>query len=106
MSTRRAVPAALAIVFAFVFFGLGNYLAALQNADSTERLTELRAEVELLRRREAAQTAGTTGHASRLPLAASVGDASRAVITADVQRQLQTGTGHLSLNLLRDRKRS
>ena len=33
MSTRRAVPAFLAIVFAIMFFGLGNYLAARQSAD-------------------------------------------------------------------------
>jgi len=105
MSTRRAVPAALAIVFAFVFFGLGNYLAALQNADSVERLTELRAEVELLRRREAAQTAGTTGHSSKPPVAA-VDDQSRAAIVADVKRQLQSEMGLLPLNLLRERKES
>ena len=104
MSTRRAVPTALAIVFAFVFFGLGNYLAALQNADSAERLSELRAEVDLLRRREAEQTAGTSGH-GRKPTAA-VDDASRAAIVADVKRQLQSEMGLLPLNLLRERKES
>src|SRR5262249_54935292 len=105
MSTRRAVPAALAIVFAFVFFGLGNYLAALQNADSAERLTELRAEVELMRRKEAAQTAVTTGHGRHTPSAA-VDDESRAAIVADVKRQLQSEMGLLPLNLLRERRES
>jgi S1-C subfamily serine protease len=102
---RRAVPAALAFVFAFSFFGLGNYLAALQNADSAERLTELRAEVDLLRRREAAQTAGTSGHVRPTP-AAGVDDESRAAIVADVKRQLQSEMGLLPLNLLRERKDS
>src|SRR5262249_51043151 len=106
MSTRRAVPAALAVVFAFVFFGLGNYLAALQNADSAERLTELRAEVDLLRRREAAQTAGTAGHTRRPNTAVPADDENRAAIVADVKRQLQAEMGLLPLNLLRERKES
>ena len=49
MATRRAVPTFLAIAFAFIFFGLGNYLGARQYADSADRLAELRAEVDLLR---------------------------------------------------------
>ena len=62
MSTRRAVPAFLAIVFAIVFFGLGNYLAARQTADNEERLASLRAEVEFLRHRDMQlQAAGTVG---------------------------------------------
>ena len=47
MSTRRVLPAVLASVFALLFFGLGNYLGARQNADSDVRLAELRAEIDL-----------------------------------------------------------
>jgi S1-C subfamily serine protease len=106
MSTRRAVPAFLALVFAIVFFGLGNYLAARQTADSEERLASLRAEVEFLRRRglqlEAAGTAG------RAPAAAvSMMDTeSRASIVADVKRELSAEMGLLPLTLLRDRRNS
>ena len=53
MSTRRVFPAVLASVFALLFFGLGNYLGARQTADSDVRLAELRAEVDLLRKRPA-----------------------------------------------------
>ena len=65
MSTRRAVPAVLAIVFAFIFFGLGNYLAARQNANS-ERADRRAARGS----RPAAparpvQTAGTAGRSIR-----------------------------------------
>src|SRR5215217_5243035 len=34
MSTRRTLPAVVAFAFALVFFGLGNYLGARQNADT------------------------------------------------------------------------
>ena len=58
MSTRRALPALLASVFALLFFGLGNYLGARQN-DSDEQLAALRAEINLLKRRPPAPE-GTT----------------------------------------------
>jgi hypothetical protein len=38
MSTRRAVPAVLASIFAFLFFGLGNFLGARQNADGDDEI--------------------------------------------------------------------
>ena len=42
---RRAVPAVLASAFALLFFGLGNYLGARQNADSDGQLAAMRAEI-------------------------------------------------------------
>jgi S1-C subfamily serine protease len=104
MSTRRAVPAFLAIVFAIMFFGLGNYLAALQSAGSEERLASLRAEVEILRRREIQlQAAGTAG---RAPTSAVSMMESRASIIADVKRELSVEMGLLPLTLLRERRNS
>jgi S1-C subfamily serine protease len=103
MSTRRAVPAFLAVVFAFIFFGLGNYLGARQNADGIERLAELRAEVELLRQSGREQAAGTAGRATTAPVAMNE---DRAAIVADVKRQLQAEMGLLPLTLLRERKES
>jgi S1-C subfamily serine protease len=111
MSTRRAVPAFLAIAFAIIFFGLGNYLAARQSAarqsaDSEERLASLRAEVEFLRHRDMQQQpAGTAGHA---PMAAvsMMDNASRAAIIADVKRELTAEMGLLPITLLRERRNS
>ena len=103
MSTRRAVPAFLAIVFAFIVFGLGNYLGALQNADSTERLAQLRAEVELLRKDGLERPAGTAGRTIAAPV--PMND-DRASIVADVKQQLQAEMGLLPLTLLRERKES
>ena len=106
MSTRRALPAFLAIVFAIMFFGLGNYLAARQTADSEERLASLRAEVEFLRHRDLQiQAAGTTG---RVPAAAvsTMDTESRASIIADVKRELTAEMGLLPLTLLRERRNS
>ena len=37
MFTRHAIPAVVASAFALLFFGLGNYLAAIQNAESDGR---------------------------------------------------------------------
>jgi hypothetical protein len=103
MSTRRAVPIFLAIVFAFTFFGLGNYLGARQNADSAGRLAELRAEVDLIRRQGLEQPAGTAG---RTPAGAVALMHDRAAIVDDVKRQLQAEMGLLPLTLLRERKDS
>ncbi|HEY7501676.1 MAG TPA: serine protease [Vicinamibacterales bacterium] len=106
MSTRRAVPALLASLFAFLFFGLGNYLGARQNADSDWQFAALRAEIAQLKRRstDIAGTAGTAGSAP--PRAdATTGDA-RAAIVADVKRQLQDEMGLLPLNVLRERSAS
>jgi hypothetical protein len=104
MSARRAVPAFLAIVFAFVFFGLGNYLAARQSANSEQRIAALSAEIESLRLRELA-TAGTTG---RRPVTqpGAMDDESRAAIVADVKRELSAEMGLLPLTLLRERRNS
>jgi S1-C subfamily serine protease len=106
MSSRRAVravPAFLAIVFAIIFFGLGNYLGARQNADSTERLAKLRAEVDVLRQRGLDQAAGTVGRTTAAPVAMTD---DRASIVADVKRELQAEMGLLPLTLLRERKES
>lgn len=105
MSTRRAVPAFLAIVFAFIFFGLGNYLAARQNANSEQRIAALRAEVDWLRERDHPATAGTAGR--RITTSApGMDDESRAAIVADVKRELTAEMGLLPLTLLRERRNS
>jgi S1-C subfamily serine protease len=108
MATRRAVPAFLAVVFAVMFFGLGNYLAARQSADSEERLASLRAEVEFLRHREMQQqAAGTTGRVPPMPAVSTMDTAaSRASIIADVKRELTAEMGLLPLTLLRERRNS
>lgn len=100
MSTRRALPALLASVFALLFFGLGNYLGARQN-DSDEQLAALRAEINLLKRRQPAPE-GTSGKSD----APSLVDANRAAIVADVKRQLQDEMGLFPLTLLRERRSS
>jgi S1-C subfamily serine protease len=102
MSHRRIVPVVLSLSIALLFFGLGSYLTARQNADSSERLAELRAEVDLLRRRDAAIPAGTSGRFTDLPGSPS----ERAALVEDVKRQLQQEMGLLPLNLLRERRDS
>ena len=107
MSYRRVVPAfvIIAVSFSVVFFGLGNYLGARQNANSDERIAALRAEVDFLRQRELQAPTGTTG---RLPSsAAAVADTeNRAAIVADVKRELSAEMGLLPLTLLRNRRNS
>lgn len=105
MSTRRAVPAFLTVLFAFVFVGLGSYLAAPRNAGSEERLAALRAEIELLRQRERQQMAGTAGRSASAAVG-TMDDESRAAIVADVKRELSVEMGLLPLTLLRDRRNS
>ena len=106
MSTRRAVPAVIAIVFALTFLGLGNYLGARQAADSDSQVAALRAEIAQLKRRTN-DIAGTVGRAVPITVPMAVdNDAARASIVADVKRQLQDEMGLLPLNLLRDRSKS
>ncbi len=105
MSTRRAFPALLASVFALLFFGLGNYLGARQTADGDVRLAELRAEVDLLRRRQP-ETTGTSGAAARASAMSMMDEASRGALIADVKRQLTDEMGLLPLTLLRERRES
>src|SRR5690348_4939380 len=108
MSTRlRAIPVFVVIVFAFIFFGLVNYLAARQNATSEERLEALRAEVQFLRQREAQMTVAT-GTTGRRPASttSAMDDESRAAIIADVKRELSAEMGLLPLTLLRERRNS
>jgi hypothetical protein len=105
MSTRRAVPAFLAIVFAFVFFGLGNYLAARQNASREQRIALLSAEIDSMRQRELQATAGTAGRRFA-PGAGPMDDESRAAIVADVKRELSAEMGLLPVTLLRERRNS
>src|SRR5262249_28543696 len=106
MYTRlRAIPVFVVIVFAFIFFGLVNYLAARQNATSEERLDALRAEVQFLRQREAETATGTSGR--RLASTTSpMDDESRAAIVEDVKRELTVEMGLLPLTLLRERRNS
>ena len=61
MSTRRTLPAVVALAFALFFFGLGNYLGARQNADTEAQFASLRAELSELRRREPLLATGTAG---------------------------------------------
>ena len=106
MSTRfRTISAFVVIVFAFIFFGLVNYLAARQNATSEENIAALRAEIELLRRREAQEPTGTAGR--RAAAATAMMDLeSRASIIEDVKRELSAEMGLLPVSLLRDRRNS
>ena len=67
MSTRPAVPAVLASAFALLFFGLGNYLAARQSAESDGRIAALRAEIDLMRREKTPTATGTSGGTSNVP---------------------------------------
>ena len=106
MYTRlRAIPVFVVIVFAFIFFGLVNYLAARQNATSEERIAQLRAEVQFLRQRELETATGTSGR--RLASTTSMmDDESRAAIIEDVKRELSAEMGLLPLTLLRERRNS
>jgi hypothetical protein len=104
MSTRRAIPAVLASIFAFLFFGLGNFLGARHNVDSDDQIAALRQEIAQLKRRSAEVT-GTAGIANVAAVPAP-DDNVRAAIVADVKRQLQDEMGLLPLNVLRDRSNS
>ena len=107
MSTRlRAIPVFVVIVFAFIFFGLVNYLAARQNATSEERIAELRAEVQLLRQKELESATGTAGRHAPPTATAMMDDDSRAALIADVKRELSAEMGLLPINILRDRRNS
>lgn len=102
MTHRRIVPVLFSLSIALLFFGLGSYLTARNNADSAERLAELRAELDLMRRRDALATAGTTGRTAP----DAVDESERAALIEDVKRQLQQEMGLLPLNLLRERRDS
>ena len=102
MSTRRSIPAVIAAAFALFFLGLGNYLGALQNADTDARFAALRAELNELRRRDPLVATGTSG---RNPISADL-SASREAIVDDVKRQLSAEMGLLPVNLLRERRNS
>ena len=103
MSTRRAVPAVLASAFALLFFGLGNYLAARQGADNTDRIAALRAEIDSLRRQQTPTATGTSGNGAA---ASAIDVESRASIVEDVKRQLQSEMGLFPINLMRERRDS
>jgi len=102
MSTRRSLPAVIAAAFALFFFGLGNYLGALQSADQDAQFAALRAELNELRRRDPLVATGTSG---RAPMNADL-NASREAIVDDVKRQLSAEMGLLPVNLLRERRNS
>jgi len=103
MSTRRAVPAVLASAFALLFFGLGNYLAARQSAESDFRIAALRAEIDLLRRQQPPTATGTSGNLSK---GDPIDIESRASIVEDVKRQLTSEMGLFPVNLMRQRRQS
>jgi Trypsin-like peptidase domain len=106
MSTRlRAIPVFVVIVFAFIFFGLVNYLAARQNATSEGRIAALHAELQALKQRELLTPTGTAGRHPAAPTS-MMDDDSRAAIIADVKRELTAEMGLLPLNLLRERRNS
>src|SRR5262245_47725726 len=105
MSTRRAVPAVLASAFALLFFGLGNYLGARHTVDSDGQFEALRAEIAQLKRKSN-EVAATAGVADPGPTRAIADETSRAVIVAEVKRQLQDEMGLLPLSMLRDRSSS
>jgi S1-C subfamily serine protease len=105
MFTRRAVPAVIASAFALLFFGLGNYLAAIQNAESDGRFAALRAEIEMRRRQQPAVPTGTAGRFAD-GADPAMAEASRARLIEDVKRELQSEMGLFSLNLLRERRDS
>jgi hypothetical protein len=104
MSTVRTISAVFSIAVALLFFGLGNYLGARQNADSIDRLAELRAEVDLLRRRDTVAMAGTAGRRGGVVLDPT--DEARAALVEDVKRQLKDEMGLLPLDILRQRRDS
>ena len=104
MSSGRAIPAVIASAFALLFFGLGNYLAARQSAESDGRIAALKAEIALLKREQPLSVTGTSGMSGG---AGGVMDPeNRASIVEDVKRQLQSEMGLFPLNLLRERRDS
>ena len=107
MYTRlRAIPVFVVIVFAFIFFGLVNYLAARQNATSEERIARLNAEVQFLRQRELENATGTSGRRVASSTSSAMDDESRAAIIEDVKRELSAEMGLLPLTVLRERRNS
>lgn len=100
MSTRRTLPAVIALSFSLFFFGLGNYLGARQGAEHDAQFAALRAELSALRRSQPVVPTGTSG------FSVDPADANRAAIVSDVKRQLTDEMGLLPLNLLRDRRQS
>lgn len=100
MSTRRTLPAVVALSFAVFLFGLGNYLGARQGADHDAQFAALRAELNALRRSQPVVPTGTSG------LSVDPAAANRAAIIDDVKQQLTDEMGLLPLNLLRDRRQS
>jgi S1-C subfamily serine protease len=100
MSSRRSVPAVVALAGAVIFFGVGNYLGALQSADTEAQFAALRAELNELRRREPLAATGTSGFA--VPAINADVDA----IIDNVKRQLSHEMGLFPLDLLRERRAS
>jgi S1-C subfamily serine protease len=99
MSTRRTLPAVVALAFALFFFGLGNYLGARQTADTEAQFAALRAELNELQRREPVMATGTAGRID--PIISNL-DA----IVDDVKRKLSDEMGLFPLDLLRERRQS
>ena len=89
-------------------FGLGSYLGARPSVDPSQELAVLRAEIDLLRKRQELAPTGTAGIAPPPPVvkAPVFDNEKRAAIVTDVKRQLQTEMGLLPLTLIRDRRHS
>jgi hypothetical protein len=101
MSKPRTVPVVVATVSALFFFGLGNYLGALQNSNHDAQFAALRAELNELRSRDLLQATGTSGV---IPDPSATSE--RAAIVDDVKRQLSDEMGLFSLSMLRERSES
>ena len=105
--SRVAVPV-VAAAFAVLFLGLGSYLAARPSLDPQQELAALRAEINLLRKRQELLPNPTAGIAPPPPVveALTFDNEKRAALVADVKRQLQAEMGLLPLTLIRDRRQS
>jgi S1-C subfamily serine protease len=110
MSVRGFIPTLLFALSAVVFFGLGNFLAARQAAETeNEQIAALRAEIGVLRRQhptDSALTSGTSGRVATPKPATPMDDESRAALVADIKRELKTEMGLLPLSMLRERRES
>ena len=106
MTVRGFLPTLLFALSAVVFFGLGNFLAARQAAETeNEQIAALRAELGSLKKRSDASISGTSGRTVAAP-ASAMDEDSRAALVADIKRQLKTEMGLLPVSMLRERRQS
>src|SRR5260221_6862955 len=104
--SRGVMPTLLFALSAFLFFGLGNLLAARQVASSdNDQIAALRAEVGALRGQRTG-VSGTSGRTADSGTVAAMDDRSRAALVADIKQQLKSEMGLLPVSLLRERRPS